>query len=215
MSFVAYNHCANSQNRSSQPLRNTPTEELQRLLNGIPEEELNKKIAEILKQLSESPENIDSKLSSIMLVTIPIIKNPEIFENPQFLQLLTTNFPEITNPQSFKKTLQELYLKFVNLEEDERHDLILKLRELITQTPPPQHTMSYSSSSSSSSDSKPENDFRIRFNNFCRELSKLLNRGIDSSDSESDRSSSSDGFRGVASAGYEQLSEQPQQQAMR
>ena len=56
-------------------------------------EELQKKIAEILKQLSESPENADSKLNSIMLATIPIIKNPEIFENPQFLQLLKNNFP--------------------------------------------------------------------------------------------------------------------------
>ena len=68
--------------------------------------------------------------------------------------------------------------------------------------------------SDSSSDSEPE-DFRDRLISFCQGVSELLNRGIDSSDSESDRSSSSDGFRGVASAGYEQLSEQPQQQAMR
>ena len=177
-------------------------------------EELQKKIIEILKQLSESQENADSKLNSIMLATIPIIKNPEIFENPEFLQLLKKNFPEIINPESFKKTLKELYLSFVNLEEEEqRFGLILRLKELIPQTPPPQHTMS--DSSSSSSDSEPEIDFRRRFVNFCQGISELLNRDRDSSDSESDRSSSSDGFRGVASASYEPLLEQPQQQAMR
>ena len=179
-------------------------QELQRLLNGIPEEELNKKIAEILKQLTESPENADSKLNSIMLATIPIIRNPEIFENPQFLQLLKNNFPEITNPESFKETLKEIYLSFVNLEEEEqRFGLIQRLKESIPQTPPPQHTMS-----DSSSDSEPEIDFRRRFVNFCQGISELLNRGRDPSDSESDRLSSSDGFRGVESASYEQLSEQ-------
>jgi len=218
LSCIAYNHCANSQNRSSQPLRNTPTEELQRLLNSIPDEELQKKIAEILKQLNESPENVDSKLNSIMLATIPIIKNPEIFENPEFSQLLKNNFPEITNPESFKKTLKELYLSFVNLEkEEQRSNLILRLKELIPQTPPPQHTMSdSSSSSSSSSDSESEIDFRSRFVNFCQGISELLNRDRDSSDSESELSLSSDGFRGVASASYEPFLAQPaQQQVMR
>ena len=162
-------------------------------------EELQKKIAEILKQLNESPENVDSKLNSIMLATIPIIKNPEIFENPEFSQLLKNNFPEITNPESFKKTLKELYLSFVSLEkEEQRSNLILRLKELIPQTPPPQHTMS--DSSSSSSDSESEIDFRSRFVNFCRGISELLNRDRNSSDSESDHSSSSDGLYGVASA---------------
>ena len=117
-------------------------------------EEIQTKIELITEILKSMPENIDSKLSSIMLTTIPIIKDPGIFDKPEFLQLLTTNFPEITNPESFKEKLKELYLSFVNLEEEnQRSDLILKLQKLIPQTPPPQHTMSDNSSSSSSSSS--------------------------------------------------------------
>lgn len=71
--------------------------------------------------------------------------------------------------------------------------------------------------STSSSDSEPENNWRTQLTDVLqRFLARLLYRDRDSSDSESD-SQSSGGF-GVIPAGYEQLSEQPQQpqqQAMR
>jgi len=155
------------------------------------------KIKKITEPVKESPKNADSKIHSALLVIPPIIKDPGIFDKPKFLQLLRRNFPEITNPESFKETLKELYLSFINLEEpDQRSNLRLKLQQLMLQTQP-KHTMPnyYSSPSSSGSDSEsdsePEDDFRRLLINFCRGLSELLNRDRASSDSESDHSSSS------------------------
>jgi len=97
-------------------------------------EGIEQKIKLIIEILKSMPEDIDSKLSSAMLTTPPIIKDAGIFYQPEFLQTLETNFPEITDREIFKETLKELYLSFVAQEPDQRYNLILQLQQLIPQT---------------------------------------------------------------------------------
>ncbi len=155
---------------------NEPNQEMQfqflqdaHLLN---QEELQEKIKQIVEILQSKPtEEQANFIFNTMLATRPYIKDIKIFDDERFIELLTDNFPEITNPRQFSMSLKELYQEFIDnasSETTKTPELITKIIEIIT----------FSSDSdteyTSSNSSNDGDNFISRMIIFCRQLENLI-----------------------------------------
>jgi len=155
---------------------NEPNQEMQfqflQDAHGLNQEELQEKIKQILEILqSKSTEKQANFIFNTMLATQPYIKDIKIFDDERFIELLTDNFPEITNPRQFSMSLKELYQEFIDnasSETTKTPELITKIIEII-------NSSSDSDTEYTSSNSSNDGDnFISRIIIFCRQLENLI-----------------------------------------